>query len=158
MGFFRPPQKRTIEDIFGIRKLFLISLIIPYCKAFFTIIRCVYTVLCQTHRFFREGQKERERHRQRHTHRERRYQQRERGFVFCFCYCCSAYTVFLWLLFSLGLVDLESTKWPTFLQMTQFHSFLWLSNIPLYICTTSSLSIHRGDEEGLLGISLYFFK
>ena len=30
----------------------------------------------------------------------------------------------------------------TSLQMTQFHSFLWLSNIPLYICTTSSLSIH----------------
>ena len=28
------------------------------------------------------------------------------------------------------------------LQMTQFRSFLWLSNIPLYICTTSSLSIH----------------
>ena len=27
------------------------------------------------------------------------------------------------------------------LQMTQFCSFLWLSNIPLYICTTSSLSI-----------------
>ena len=27
-------------------------------------------------------------------------------------------------------------------QMTQFHSFLWLSNIPLYTCTTSSLSIH----------------
>ena len=27
------------------------------------------------------------------------------------------------------------------LQMTQFRSFLWLSNIPLYICTTSSLSI-----------------
>ena len=26
-------------------------------------------------------------------------------------------------------------------QMTQFRSFLWLSNIPLYICTTSSLSI-----------------
>ena len=26
-------------------------------------------------------------------------------------------------------------------QMTQFHSFLWLSNIPLYICTASSLSI-----------------
>ena len=31
---------------------------------------------------------------------------------------------------------------PTSLQMTQLHSFLWLSNIPLYICTTSSLSIH----------------
>ena len=27
------------------------------------------------------------------------------------------------------------------LQMAQFHSFLWLSNIPLYICTTS-LFIH----------------
>ena len=27
-------------------------------------------------------------------------------------------------------------------QVTQFRSFLWLSNIPLYICTTSSLSIH----------------
>ena len=30
----------------------------------------------------------------------------------------------------------------TSLRMTQFHSFLWLSDIPLYICTTSSLSIH----------------
>ena len=30
----------------------------------------------------------------------------------------------------------------TSLQMTQFLSFLWLSNIPLYICTTISLSIH----------------
>ena len=27
------------------------------------------------------------------------------------------------------------------LQMTEFHSFLWLSNIPLYICTTSCFSI-----------------
>ena len=27
-------------------------------------------------------------------------------------------------------------------QMTQFRSFLWLSNIPLYVCTTTSLSIH----------------
>ena len=27
------------------------------------------------------------------------------------------------------------------LQMTQFCSFLWLSNIPVYICTASSLSI-----------------
>ena len=27
------------------------------------------------------------------------------------------------------------------LQMALFHSFLWLSNIPLYICTTSSLPI-----------------
>ena len=30
----------------------------------------------------------------------------------------------------------------TSLQITQFHFFLWLSNIPLYICVTSSLSIH----------------
>jgi len=28
------------------------------------------------------------------------------------------------------------------LQMTLFHSFYWLSNIPFYICITSSLSIH----------------
>ena len=27
-------------------------------------------------------------------------------------------------------------------QMTQFRSFIWLSYIPLYICTTSSLSIY----------------
>ena len=30
-------------------------------------------------------------------------------------------------------------------QMTQFRSFLWLSNIPLYICTTNSLSIRLVD-------------
>ena len=29
----------------------------------------------------------------------------------------------------------------TSLKMTQFHFFLWLSNIPLHVCTTS-LSIH----------------
>ena len=28
------------------------------------------------------------------------------------------------------------------LQKTEFHFFLWLSNTPLYICATSSLSIH----------------
>ena len=42
--------------------------------------------------------------------------------------------------------DLVHSVWQTLgpstsLQMTQFRSFLWLSNIPLYICTTSSLSI-----------------
>ena len=31
------------------------------------------------------------------------------------------------------------------LQVALFHSFLWLSNIPLYICTTSSLSIPLSD-------------
>ena len=31
---------------------------------------------------------------------------------------------------------------PNSLQITQFRSFLWLSNILLYICATSSLSIH----------------
>ena len=42
--------------------------------------------------------------------------------------------------------DLLHSVWQsldpsTSLQMTQFRSFLWLSNILLYICTTSSLSI-----------------
>ena len=45
-----------------------------------------------------------------------------------------------------SLSDLLHSVWQsldpsTSLQMTQFRSFLWLSNIPLYICTTSSLSI-----------------
>ena len=45
-----------------------------------------------------------------------------------------------------ALSDLLHSVWQsldpsTSLQMTQFHSFLWLSNIPLYICTTSSLSM-----------------
>ena len=45
-----------------------------------------------------------------------------------------------------SLSDLLHSVWQsldasTSLQMTQFCSFLWLSNIPLYICTTSSLSI-----------------
>ena len=35
----------------------------------------------------------------------------------------------------------QSLDPSTSLQMTQFRSFLWLTNIPLYICTTSSLSI-----------------
>ena len=30
----------------------------------------------------------------------------------------------------------------TSLELMQIHSFSWLSNIPLYICTTTSLSIH----------------
>ena len=46
-----------------------------------------------------------------------------------------------------SLSDLLHSVWQsigpsTSLQMTQFCSFLWLSNIPLYMCTTSSLSIH----------------
>ena len=46
-----------------------------------------------------------------------------------------------------SLSDLRHSAWQsldssTSLQMTQFRSFLWLSNIPLYICTTSSLTIH----------------
>ena len=45
-----------------------------------------------------------------------------------------------------SLSDLLHSVWQsldpyTSLQMTQFRSFLWLSNSPLYICTTSSLSI-----------------
>ena len=39
-----------------------------------------------------------------------------------------------------SLSDLLHSVWQsldasTYLQLTQFHSFLWLSNIPLYICT-----------------------
>ena len=46
-----------------------------------------------------------------------------------------------------SLSDLLHSVWQsldpsTSQQMTQFHSFFRLSNIPLYICTTSSLSIH----------------
>ena len=42
--------------------------------------------------------------------------------------------------------DLLYCVWQTLgpstsLQMTQFHSFSWLSNSPLYICSTPSLSI-----------------
>ena len=36
----------------------------------------------------------------------------------------------------------QSLSPSTSQQMTQFRSFLWLSDIPLYICATSSLSIH----------------
>ena len=46
-----------------------------------------------------------------------------------------------------SLSDLLHSVWQTLgpstsLQITQFRFFLWLSNIPLYICATSSLSIH----------------
>ena len=46
-----------------------------------------------------------------------------------------------------SLSDLLHSVWQsldtsTSLQMTQFRSFLWLSNIPSYICTTTSLFIH----------------
>ena len=46
-----------------------------------------------------------------------------------------------------SLSDLLHSVWQsldpsTSQKITQFHSFLWLSNIPLYICTTTSLSIH----------------
>ena len=48
---------------------------------------------------------------------------------------------------SFSLSDLLHSVWQTIdpstsLQMTQFRSYSWLNNIPLYICTTSSLSIH----------------
>ena len=46
-----------------------------------------------------------------------------------------------------SLSDLLHSVWQslgqsTSLQITQFSCFVWLSNIPLYICATSSLSIH----------------
>ena len=36
------------------------------------------------------------------------------------------------------------------LQMALFHSFLWLSNIPLYMCTTFSLSVPVSGHLGCL--------
>ena len=55
------------------------------------------------------------------------------------------YTLIYDICFSLS--DLLHSVWQsldpsTCLQMTQFRSFLWLSDIPSYICTTSSLSVH----------------
>ena len=46
-----------------------------------------------------------------------------------------------------SLSDLLHSVWQTLgpstsLQITQLHLFLWLSNIPFYICATFSLSIH----------------
>ena len=46
-----------------------------------------------------------------------------------------------------SLSDLFHSIWQTLgpflsLQMTQFRSFFWPSNTPLYVCITSSLSIH----------------
>ena len=53
--------------------------------------------------------------------------------------CQHTVFVFLFLIY----FTLNKTLGPsTSPQITQFHSFLWLSSIPLYICTTSSLSIH----------------
>ena len=40
------------------------------------------------------------------------------------------------------------------LQMAIFHSFLWLSSIPLYICTTSSLFIHVDGHLGCFHVLL----
>ena len=62
-------------------------------------------------------------------------------FFFRFHICTLAYSI----CFSLS--DLLHSVWQTLgpstsLQITQFHFFLWLSNIPLYIFATSSLSIH----------------
>ena len=41
----------------------------------------------------------------------------------------------------------------TSLQITQFHFFIWLSNIPLYICATSSLSIHLSIDTQVASMS-----
>ena len=51
--------------------------------------------------------------------------------VFDICFSLSALHYFAW----------QSLGPSTSPQMTQFGSSLWLSSIPLYMCTTSSLSI-----------------
>ena len=40
----------------------------------------------------------------------------------------------------------------TSLQMTQLRSFIWRRNILLYMCTTSSLSIHVSGHLGCLHV------
>ena len=68
-------------------------------------------------------------------------------------YICIALIYNMW--FSLS--DLLRAVWHTLssstsLQIIQFHSFLWLGNIPLYICILSSLSIHLSMTFRLLHI------
>ena len=68
-------------------------------------------------------------------------------------YICIALIYNMW--FSLS--DLLHAVWHTLssstsLQIIQFHSFLWLGNIPLYICILSSLSIHLSMTFRLLHI------
>ena len=43
---------------------------------------------------------------------------------------------------STSLEELEALGSFTSLGLTQIHSFLWLSNISKYVCTTTSLFIH----------------
>ena len=73
--------------------------------------------------------------------------------LFLFCYICSFVLFFRFHIqlrsysSSLSLSDLfYLAQYPLdpfmLSQMARFHSFLWPSNIPLYTCTTSSLSIH----------------
>ena len=52
----------------------------------------------------------------------------------CFSLCCLLHSVWQALVSSASL------------QLTHFCSFLWPSNIPLHVCTTSSLSIHRAAD------------
>ena len=68
--------------------------------------------------------------------------------LFRFHVCASIYNICFSSIYNIcfSLSDLLHSVWQslgpsTSPQMTQFHSFLWLSNIPLYICTTSSLPI-----------------
>ena len=54
-----------------------------------------------------------------------------------------------------GILQARTLEWAatsfssasTLLQMALFHSFLWLSDIPLYLCTTFSLSIHLSVDD-----------
>ena len=68
-----------------------------------------------------------------------------RFFMTIFFFRFHIYVLAYGICFSLS--DLLHSVWQTLgpstsLQITQFHFFLWLSDIPLYICATSSLSIH----------------
>ena len=67
------------------------------------------------------------------------------GLIYIYMYVCiNVWYLFFSLLQSVWQA-LGSSRSP---ELTQFHSFLWLSIMPLYVCTPSSLSIHllRGIE------------
>ena len=72
-------------------------------------------------------------------------------FFFQIPYMCQ-HTVFVFLFLTyFTLYDRLSSS--TSLQITQFRFCLWLSNIPLYICATSSLSIHLSMDTQVASMS-----
>ena len=61
----------------------------------------------------------------------------------------------IWYLFSSFLTSLciIGTRFSQLIELTQMCSFLWLNNIPLYICTTASLSIQLLMDISVVSMS-----